>query len=106
MKLKIGTPGHAVVPVLNEALQRWAGDNLKTINYVHKGMCCSTEMYSAIAADVPIPSDPSTYLNHKLLEQLNEADKVFHLFLYYILWSNIHFLTLVGCLWPSIITLR
>lgn len=73
---QIGTPGHAVVPVLNTALQNWAGTNLKQINFVHKGMNCDTEMYSAIAADVPIPSDPSTYVNHKLMDQLNTADQV------------------------------
>jgi nicotinamidase-related amidase len=72
----IGTPGHAVVPVLNTALQNWAGTNLKEINFVHKGMNCATEMYSAIAADVPIPSDPATYVNHKLLDHLNTADQL------------------------------
>ncbi|CAN0054531.1 unnamed protein product, partial [Ectocarpus fasciculatus] len=72
----IGTPGHAVVPRLNAALQNWAGTNLKEINYVHKGMNCATEMYSAIAADVRVPSDPATYVNHKLLDHLKTADQL------------------------------
>jgi nicotinamidase/pyrazinamidase len=72
----IGTTGHAVYPHLNAALQEWAGTNLKSIHYIHKGMCLGTEMYSAIAADVPLPSDPSTYLNHKLLDELNTADQL------------------------------
>ena len=74
----IGTPGHAVVPVLNRSLQNWSGTNLKEINYVHKGLNCATEMYSAIAADVPIPTDPATYVNHKLLDSLNTADQVIY----------------------------
>lgn len=41
----IGTPGHAVYPPLNEALQEWAGTKLNTINYIMKGSNCLTEMY-------------------------------------------------------------
>ena len=29
-----------------------------------------TEMYSAICAEVPLPSDPETQINHDLLQQL------------------------------------
>lgn len=59
----IGTPGHAVSPLLNPALQNWAGHHLRTIDYVLKGQNCLTEMYSALKADVVIGSDPSTALN-------------------------------------------
>ena len=73
----IGTDGHAVVPLLNEALQEWVRQKMKTVEYVHKGMNCLTEMYSAIAAEVPIPEDPSTNINRQLLESLHNADKLF-----------------------------
>ncbi len=61
---------------LNDALQDWAGENLKTVHYVNKGSCCDTEMYSAIAADVPVPWDPSTSTNVSFLNELKTADKV------------------------------
>ena len=72
----LGTPGHAVEPIVNKAIQEWASTNLKTISYVNKGMNCLTEMYSAIAAEVPLANDPSTDLNYSLLNKLNRADKV------------------------------
>jgi hypothetical protein len=67
---QIGTPGHAVVPKLNEALQYWAGKRMRQIRYVHKGMNCLTEMYSAIQADVPIDTDPTTMKNPELMRKL------------------------------------
>ena len=78
--MQIGTTGHAVNKTLNEALQEWAGANMKTVKYIKKGFCCDTEMYSAIAADVPIPSDPSTLFNEDLFSKLNVADKVLSLY--------------------------
>jgi nicotinamidase-related amidase len=41
----IGTEGHAVIPVVNDALQEWAGVNMRTIDYITKGSNCFTEMY-------------------------------------------------------------
>jgi nicotinamidase-related amidase len=92
---QIGTPGHNVVPVLNEALLAWSGAKLKTIHYVMKGTNSLTEHYSALKADVEIPDDPSTGvhdcdycadienltvcctgLNVRLITQLQGADKV------------------------------
>jgi nicotinamidase/pyrazinamidase len=73
----IGTKGHAVVPVLNEALQEWVCSTMKPVEYINKGMNCLTEMYSAIAAEVPLPEDPSTNTNHQLIERLHKADKLF-----------------------------
>ena len=72
----LGTNGHAVVPILNEALQEWVCQKMKTVAYVHKGMNCLTEMYSAIAAEVPVSDDPSTALNQALIESLHKADKL------------------------------
>ena len=73
----IGTEGHAVVSVLNSALQEWARQRMTTVEYVHKGMNCLTEMYSAIAAEVPLSEDQATNLNRQLLERLHDADNLF-----------------------------
>ena len=53
---KIGSVGHAVVPILHDALQNWSGQTGKTISYIHKGMDCLTEMYSAVKPEVDFPS--------------------------------------------------
>ena len=73
----IGTPGHAVVPTLNEALQEWVKVNMKTVEYIHKGTNCLTEMYSAMAAEVPVADDLSTAMNMDLVARLNTADRLF-----------------------------
>lgn len=72
----IGTPGNAVEPIVGAAIQDWALANLKNISYVNKGMNCLTEMYSAIAAEIPVESDPSTDFNRPFLAELNKADKL------------------------------
>jgi hypothetical protein len=59
---------------VNEALQEWAGSNLKTVNYVQKGENCLTEMYSAISAEVPVDGDGN--FNVKLFEDCVNTDKV------------------------------
>jgi nicotinamidase/pyrazinamidase len=68
--------GHAVADNINNALQAWSVANLKTINYVLKGQNCLTEMYSCIEAEVPVPTDPNTQTNKKLLSALQLADEV------------------------------
>lgn len=72
----IGTPGHAVVPSINSAVQEWTGKSLKHIHYIQKGMNRFTEMYSAIAAEVPVALDPATLINYNFLDQLNSCEKV------------------------------
>jgi nicotinamidase-related amidase len=72
----LGTPGHAVVPVVNDAIQAWAGLHIKEVQYVLKGMNPLTEMYSAVRAEVPITSDPSTSTNHDFLSKIIAMDKL------------------------------
>jgi len=73
----MGSEGHNVVPVINEALNKWiAGDARRSINWVMKGQNLLTEMYSAMAADVPVPSDPSTQFNQPLFDSLQASSKL------------------------------
>lgn len=72
----IGSTGHQVYPALHEQLRKWSRDNVKTVNYVSKGSNPFTEHYSAVAADVPDPSDPSTHINQRLIDVLQSADNV------------------------------
>jgi len=70
----IGTWGHNVHEVLNDALQRWCDSEFANVDYVTKGSNPFTEHYGALMAEVPDANDPSTSLNTNFLEQLANAD--------------------------------
>ena len=72
----IGSRGHCVVPVIDDALQQWAAYSKRPVNYIMKGQNCRTEMFSALVAEVEDPLDSSTSLNHGLLSMLRVADRV------------------------------
>ncbi|MFC1598633.1 hypothetical protein ACFL2U_01300 [Patescibacteria group bacterium] len=72
----IGTWGHNVMPVLNEALQGWSEKEFAMVDYVTKGSNPWTEHYGGMEAEVPDPEDPSTQLNADFLNMLAEADIV------------------------------
>ena len=72
----IGSEGHAVMPALFESLKNWENTRFGTIDYVTKGSNIYTEHYSAIQADVPDSSDPSTQVNTDLINTLMGADMI------------------------------
>ena len=72
----IGTWGHNVQEDLNNALQKWSGEEFATVDYVTKGSNPFTEHYGALMAEVPDPADPGTALNTEFLQMLAETDMV------------------------------
>lgn len=66
----VGSYGHCVVPPVFEAANEWSFQHNKSIEYVRKGENNLTEMYSALAAEVPLDSDPSTQMNTKMKDRL------------------------------------
>lgn len=70
----IGREGHNVEPILANALLDWEQREFGMIDYVTKGSNWKTEHYSAVMADVPDAEDPTTGLNVRLIETLQEAD--------------------------------
>jgi len=72
----IGSLGQSLVPDFSDAVRRWEVRETAWANYVTKGSNPWTEHYSAVQADVPDPSDPSTQLNQGLIEILQEADVI------------------------------
>ncbi len=72
----VGTPGHNVVAPVMTALQGWEQERRGRASFVVKGHNPWTEHYSAVMADVPDPSDPTTQLNTDLIRTLEEADVV------------------------------
>ncbi len=71
----VGTWGHNVVQPIADALRTWEADFAR-VDYVTKGHNPWTEHYSAVQADVPDPEDPTTLLNTRLIETLEQADLV------------------------------
>jgi nicotinamidase-related amidase len=71
----IGSKGHNVIDVLFEQLIKWE-NQFAMVNYVTKGSNLYTEHYSAVQADVPDPTDPSTQINTEFIEILQKADVI------------------------------
>lgn len=72
----IGSWGHNVQADVFAALNRWARRKLNLVDYVTKGSNPWTEHYSAVRAEVPDPRDPSTTLNRRLIDTLEQADVI------------------------------
>jgi len=75
----IGTEGSNIFPVLADSLNKWVSMRRRNINFVSKGSNIFTEHYSAIKAEVPDPSDPSTQIDSRdvgLISSLMKADLV------------------------------
>lgn len=72
----IGSPGHCIMPELQQALLCWEQQRFAMVDYVTKGSNPWTEHYSAIVADVPDPSDPGTQINTRFIQTLLDADIV------------------------------
>lgn len=70
----VGTWGWSVVKELADALLWWEQSEFGRVNYITKGNNPWTEHFSAVQAEVPDPSDPSTQVNTKLVSTLEEAD--------------------------------
>lgn len=72
----IGQWGHNVHAAVADALNNWARSRMEVVDYVTKGSNALTEHYSAVQAEVPDPSDPSTMLNSRLIKTLADADVI------------------------------
>jgi nicotinamidase/pyrazinamidase len=72
----IGSIGGTVVNPLHEALLAWEYMKGRPVDYVTKGTNIKTEHYSALIAEVPEESDPSTQLNLHLIQILKDAERI------------------------------
>ncbi|MBT6047956.1 MAG: hypothetical protein HOG49_14195 [Candidatus Scalindua sp.] len=70
----IGSKGCSVVPELFDALIEWERTQIAMVDYVTKGSNPFTEHYGVFMADVPQPNDPSTQVNTKFLQSLENVD--------------------------------
>jgi nicotinamidase/pyrazinamidase len=72
----IGSWGHALYPDISKVLIQWEKQNIAVVDYITKGSNIHTEHYSAVQADVPDPTDPSTMLNTRLIDILMQSDLI------------------------------
>mmetsp|Transcript_4359 Transcript_4359/g.11979 ORF Transcript_4359/g.11979 Transcript_4359/m.11979 type:complete len:313 (-) Transcript_4359:127-1065(-) len=70
----IGTHGHAMVDVIQQACAEWTETTGRSVEWCWKGQHILTEMYSALEADVPTTVD--TRLNRSLLASWQRSDRV------------------------------
>lgn len=71
----IGDAGHNVAPVLAAAIHDWE-DRFAQADFVTKGSNPWTEHFSAVKAEVPDPEDPTTQVNTRLVQTLEDADLI------------------------------
>jgi nicotinamidase/pyrazinamidase len=71
---EIGTWGHNIHADVRHACSEWEVARGRAVNQVFKGINPLVEHYSAIRAEVIDPNDPSTDINHKLLNSWDEVD--------------------------------
>jgi nicotinamidase/pyrazinamidase len=74
---EIGTWGHNVHDDVRKAYNRWEDAALGVVAKIAKGSNPWTEHYSAVMAEVPDLAEPDTLLNHKLIDSLKAADRVY-----------------------------
>lgn len=72
----IGTEGATVHGAVADAVLDWGRKAVKTINWVAKGSNPMTEHFSAVKAEVPQPNDPSTQVNTRFIQTLEDADLI------------------------------
>jgi nicotinamidase-related amidase len=70
----IGSEGHNVVPTVRKAMDEWSVRTGGSIEWVMKGENLLTEMYSALAADVPVSK--ATSFNEALYKSLMKSDRL------------------------------
>eukprot|EP00978_Attheya_sp_CCMP212_P032175 scaffold124175_cov49-Attheya_sp.AAC.4 len=68
----IGSNGHNIVSDVRAAMDEWSDATGRSVEFVHKGQNLLTEMYSALAAEVPVST--STSFNSILFESLRQSN--------------------------------
>ena len=74
---EIGTWGHNVHHDLRHAYNGWEERTSRTVQKITKGENPWTEHYSAIMAEVPDLADNATQFNQRLIDQLQQADRIY-----------------------------
>lgn len=73
----VGTPGHAIVPPLYEALIYHSSARDRAPKFVHKGMQPQSEFYSMLEPEVEIDDGQNGGFNRGFVEWLDEFDEIY-----------------------------
>lgn len=73
----IGTPGHALMPALYEAIAYHSAARRTSPIFLEKGMIPKTEHYSMLEPEVKVPDNPNGELNIPFLNMLSSYDRIF-----------------------------
>lgn len=71
-----GSWGHNVQADVRDALDDWARQQFKVVDYALKGTNPGTEHYSAVEAEVPDAVDPDTQVNWRIVSIPSNAETV------------------------------
>lgn len=74
---ELGTPGHALDPMLMMALHWHAAARSDQYELTEKGMSQSSEHYGILKSEVEFADDPTTQLNTNILNRWASADAVY-----------------------------
>jgi len=72
----IGSDGYQIEENVSNAIRQWARNRFRLVDFVTKGSNPWTEHYSAIKADVPDPNDPTTLVNSRFIDTVDQADLI------------------------------
>lgn len=72
----LGSEGHALDPILFEALCEWESNPENVVHYMNKGSHPDTEMFSIVKAQVPVKGHPETMANYDLEQELIKSSSV------------------------------
>ncbi len=73
----MGTPGHALTPILYEAIAYHSAARAVQPTIEIKGTIARTEYYSLLEPEVKVPEDPRGGLNEPLMERLLSFDAIY-----------------------------
>ncbi|MGD8633626.1 MAG: cysteine hydrolase family protein [Anaerolineales bacterium] len=73
----LGTPGHAITPILYEAIAFHSAARSVQPTLEIKGTIAKTEYYSLLEPEVKVPGDPRGTLNEALMDRLLSFDAIY-----------------------------
>lgn len=73
----VGSMAHLLDMNVADALWNWSGEYQRAATPVVKGLNPLTEHYGIFRAEVPLDDAPETQLNRRLLDELDQYDRVF-----------------------------
>lgn len=72
----IGSRGANLLPIISHAVSEFDTNTFGNVDYLFKSLNSFTEHYSAVKAEIPVPSDRNTLHDKQFIMKITKADKV------------------------------